>query len=128
MGSVGKFVRHGMGTVRPYLYGPNDLLDFVTEVFGAEELERNATGKGAHVEVRIGDSVVVLELAEPSATATRASVYIYMEDVDAAYRRALQAGATSLAEPQDKPYGERNAGVKDTFGNIWWIGATLGAN
>lgn len=128
MNSAGKFVRHGMGTVRPYLYGPNDLLDFVTAVFGAEELERNGTGDGAHVEVRIGDSVVVLELGDFPATATRSSVYVYMEDVDAAYRRALQAGATSLAEPQDKPYGERNAGVKDMFGNIWWIGATLGSN
>jgi len=128
MGSAGKFVRHDMGTVRPYLYGPNDLLDFVTEVFGAEALERNVTGKGAHVEARIGDSVIVLELGEPPTTATRASVYVYVEDVDAAYQRALQTGATSLAEPQDKPYGERNAGVKDMFGNIWWIGATLGAD
>jgi PhnB protein len=128
MATASSFVRHGVGTVRPYLYGNSDLLDFVTRVFGAEELERNATGKGAHVEVQIGDSVVVLELGEPPAPATPASVYVYVEDVDAAYRRSLQAGATSVAEPADKPYGERNAGVKDTFGNIWWIGTYIGAN
>src|SRR5258705_5452981 len=41
--------------------------------------------------------------------------------VDAAYQRALQAGGSSIAEPEDKPYSERSAGVKDSFGNIWWI-------
>jgi PhnB protein len=128
MSSAATYVRHGAGTVRPYLYGHSDLVDFVTRVFGAEELERSATGEGFHVEVKIGDSVVVLEVGEPLATATQASVYVYVEDVDATYRRALQAGATSVGEPADKPYEERNAGVKDTFGNTWWIGTYTGSN
>jgi PhnB protein len=46
---------------------------------------------------------------------------MWLKDVDAAYKRALECGATSLAEPEDKPYDERVAGVKDTFGNTWWI-------
>jgi len=118
-------IRHSMGTVRAYVYGPLDLLDFVTQVFEAEELERGETPRGLHVDVRIGDSVMDLELGEPPAEATRSSVYVYVPDVDATYRRALHAGATSLAEPEDKPYLDRGAGVRDTSGNIWWIGTYL---
>jgi PhnB protein len=129
MSTENTHIRHGIGTVRPYLYGPLDLLDFVKQVFGAEEVERVPTGeKGFHVEVKIGDSVVVLEVGKPPATATQASIYVYVDDVDAAYQRAIQAGATSLGEPSDKPYQERNAGVKDTFGNIWYIATYQGTN
>jgi PhnB protein len=126
MSTANTHIRHGIGTVRPYLYGYLDLLDFVKQVFGAEELERVEARKGFHIEVKIGDSVVVLEVGEPPATATRGSVYVYVPDVDAAYDRALRAGATSLAEPTDKPYQERGAGVLDTFGNTWWIATYTG--
>jgi len=75
-----------------------------------------------HIESQIGDSVVVLETGDPPhSSATLGSVYVYVEDVDAAYRRALECSATSLAEPEDKPYEERAAGVKDSFGNTSWI-------
>jgi PhnB protein len=121
-------IRHGFGMVRPYLYGNPDLFDFVRQVFRAEELEQNPTGSGFHVEVKIGDSVVVLEIGEFEATAPRAQVYVYVQDVDATYQRALQAGATSVDEPTDKPYQERGAGVKDTFGNTWWIATYTGSN
>ena len=127
MSTAHAHIRHGFGTVRAYIYGPLDLLDFVTQVFDAEELERGDTG-GIHVDVKIGDSVMDLELgSELPALATRSSVYIYVPDVDATYQRALQAGAESLAEPEDKPYQDRGAGVKDRFGNIWWIGTYQGA-
>ena len=117
------YVRHGVGTVRPYLYGNLDLIEFVEQVFGAVELERLAFGpSGLHVQAAIGDSVVVLEVADPPpAIAVPASVYVYVPDVDAAYGRALDAGAEDIAPPEDKPYGERVAGVKDGFGNTWWI-------
>jgi PhnB protein len=117
------WVRHGRGTVRPYLYGNVDLIEFVEQVFGAVELERLAFGSnGLHVEEAIGDSVVVLELGDPPPPmAAPASVYIYVSDVDAAYGRAMEAGAEEIAPPEDKPYGERVAGVKDSFGNTWWI-------
>jgi PhnB protein len=117
------WVRHGKGTVRPYLYGNVDLIEFVEQVFGAVELERLAFGpSGLHVEEAIGDSVVVLEVGDPPPDmAAPASVYVYVSDVDAAYGRALEAGAEEIAPPVDKPYGERVAGVKDSFGNTWWI-------
>lgn len=128
MSTTNPHIRHGFGSVRAYLYGPVDLLEFVSQVFEAQELERADTGGGIHAEVQIGDSVVILELGDvPSEFVTRGSVYIYVPDVDATYHRALQMGATSLDAPADKPYQDRNAGVKDSFGNIWWIGTHLGA-
>ena len=128
MSTVNTHIRYGTGAVRPYLYGHLDLVDFVMHVFGAEELERVESRKGFHIEVKIGDSVVVLEVGEPPTTATRASVYVYVPDVDAAYDRAIQAGATSLAKPADKPYQERGAGILDSFGNTWWIATYTGAD
>ena len=121
------YIRHGVGAVRPYLYGNSDLPEFLREVFGAEEIERaDYDDASAHVEMQIGDSIIVVEAGATHETATPASVYIYVPDVDAAYQRSLQRGATSVAEPADKPYGDRNAGVKDSFGNTWWIGTHLG--
>ncbi|WP_437578030.1 VOC family protein [Sorangium sp. So ce887] len=116
-------IRHGIGAVRPYVFGHLDLTDFVKRAFGAVELERQQMGPDSfHVELQIDDSVVVLETGEPRpANATVASIYVYVDDVDAAYARALQFGAVSIAAPEDKPYDERAAGVKDSFGNIWWI-------
>ena len=127
MDTTKNYIRQGAGAVRPYLYGNADLPEFVRQVFGAEEIERAAyDDKSAHVEMKIADSVLVIEAGVTHETATRASVYVYVPDVDAAYQCALSLGATSVAEPTDKPYGDRNAGVRDSFGNIWWIGTHLG--
>jgi PhnB protein len=117
------YIRHGVGAARPYLYGNLDLPEFVKRAFGAVELERVGDDKGFHVESKIGDSVVVMETGEfpPNVTPTRASIYVYVEDVDVAYKRALECGATSLADPDDTAYDERSAGVQDPFGNTWWI-------
>ena len=86
MSSETKHIRNGFSAVRPYLYGHLDLSDFVKQVFGAEELARyKVGGKGFHIESRIGDSALVLEVNEPPyPTATRASVYVYVDDADAA--------------------------------------------
>ena len=53
-------------------------------------------------------------------------MYLYVEDTDAAYQRGLAAGATSLQEPADQFYGDRSAGIRDRFGNQWFIGTHLG--
>ena len=121
-------IRHGMGAVRPYLYGKLDLLDFVQQVFGAVELERHDfSPTAAHVEAMIGDSVVVMEASDPPhAAAAPASIYVYVPDVDATYQHALDAGGVTVAQPADKPYQERSAAVKDSFGNTWWISTYQG--
>jgi PhnB protein len=115
--------------VRPYLYGKLDLLDFVQRTFEAEILERHEfSATSFHVEARIGDSVVVMEASDPpEATAAASSVYVYVEDVDETYRRALEAGGFAVSEPEDKPYDERSAGVMDSFGNTWWISTFTGS-
>ncbi len=109
--------------VTPYLtvHQPAELIDFVTQAFGAIEHFR-ATGSagGMHAEVSIGDSVVMIggaEHIEPKP----AAIHLYVPDVDQAYERALQAGAKSLMPVADQPYGERSGGVEDTQGNRWYI-------
>lgn len=120
-------VRNGRGTVRPFIYGRLDLIDFVTQVFGAVELERNTIAGGFHVQVQIGDSVVVLSAMEPPyAAATHASTYVYVDDVDATYTRAIAAGASSLGAPADRPFQERTASVTDAFGNVWYLATYTG--
>jgi PhnB protein len=116
-------VRHGIGSVRPYVYGPLSTWELVRDAFDAVEIERHTFGpKAHHIEARIGDSVIVLEASDPPHHADRpGSIYVYVPDVDAAYRRALELGTTSIAEPVDKPYQERQAGVRDGYGNTWWI-------
>jgi PhnB protein len=122
-----KHIRHAFGVVRPFIYGGLDLPEFVKQVFGAKELERNNVAGGFHVESRIGDSMVVMAAMDPPyEAATRASIYVYVDDVDAAYARAIAAGAASISEPADKPYQERAAGVRDSFGNIWYMATYIG--
>ena len=121
-------VRHGFGAVRPYVYCPLATLELVRNAFGAEELERHVFGPAAfHVELRIGDGVLVLEASDPPhPTGFPGSIHLYLPDVDAAYARALELGAEPVAAPEDKPYRERQAGVRDSFGNVWWISTFTG--
>ena len=127
MSAANKHIRHGIGSVRPYLYGDLKVPELVKHAFGSQELERLPAGNGYHIEAKIGDSMIVLEAGDPPhPDGTRASIYVYVEDVDAAYKRALEAGATSVAAPADKPYQERTASVKDTYGNTWWLATYTG--
>jgi uncharacterized glyoxalase superfamily protein PhnB len=127
MSTVNKYIRHGYSAARPYLYGSLALIDFVKQVFDAEEVERVSGNKSAHIEAKIDDSLIALDLddhasPDPASQGLKnTSIYVYVSDVDAVYQRALSAGATPLHEPMDKPYQERNAGFKDICGNIWWI-------
>jgi len=121
------YVRHGIGSVRPYIYGGIDVIEFIRQAFAAEVIERLAAGQnGYHVEFRIGDSMVVLEAGEFGERKSPSSIYVYVADVDATYERAIRAGAESVAKPEDKRYQERTAGVRDTFGNTWYIATYTG--
>ncbi len=117
-------IRHGVGCVRPYLHGPLELPEFVQRVFDAVELERHVfSPQSCHVELQLGDSVIVIEagILPPDNLPWKNSVYIYVEDVDSVYAKALELGATPLVAPEDKPYQERQAGFADRAGNTWWI-------
>jgi PhnB protein len=100
------------------------LIVFLEQAFGAEVTERMARADGSigHAEVRIGDSVIMLSDARDQWKPLQSAVYLYVPDTDVVYRRALEAGATSVMEPADQFYGDRNAGVQDSAGNFWWIG------
>lgn len=119
----------GYHTVTPYLVvdGVDRLLDFLKQVFGAEETLRmpDADGVITHAEVRIGDSVVMMGDRRGEGSAMPAMLYVYVDDCDAIYHRALAAGATSVREPADQPYGDRSAGVRDAHGNEWWMATQL---
>ena len=118
--------REELRTVTPYLVvnGARKQIEFLERVFGAVETFCSANPDGAimHAEVRIGDSIVMIGDANDNAKARRATCYLYVDDVDATYRRGIEAGAQSLSVPEDKPYGERNAGFEDAWGNYWWVG------
>jgi len=110
-------------TIVPYLTvrRAEQLLDFVKNVFGGVEIFR-ATGSagGLHAEVMVGNSKLMIggyDTVEEIPTA----LHLYVPNADEIYQRALEAGATSLEEPVDQFYGDREAGVKDPTGNVWWI-------
>ena len=128
------FVRQGFRTVTPFVVvrdAPR-LIDFAARAFGAEEVERAiGSGGGIHAHVKIGDSMLMIGGGAPPERAWSGeewptAFHIYVPDTDAAYQRALDAGGTSMGEPRDMEYGERGAGVKDAFGNVWYIATAFG--
>jgi len=126
----------GFRTVTPFIIHAQapEMIDFIRKTFGAEELKRK-TGEaiGFYSEVRIGDSLIMIG----GGTAARwgnlpSALHVYVDDCDAVYRRALDAGAVTLmgelGQPADRPYGERSAFVQDAFGNYWYIATRLGSS
>jgi uncharacterized glyoxalase superfamily protein PhnB len=124
-----KHIQPGYHTITPYLYGGPALVDFLKEVFGAEVVQRgepDAAGNN-HNELKIGDSRVDLGSGYFSDKSIAAALWVYVPDMEATYRKALKLGATSVREPADMTWGDRVAGVKDSFGNTWWIATHVGA-
>jgi PhnB protein len=117
------FVPPGWPTVVPRLFArdPKGLIAFVKRVFRAA-----GTYQGDRPsELRIGDSIVMINDDSARGPAT-GFLYVYVEDTDAAYRRAVAAGARSIETPSDQPYGDRRAMVEDAWGNTWQIATRLG--
>jgi len=116
-------------TLMPYLVaqGAARLVDFMKQTFGAVEMERFQRPDGTimHTAVRIGDSVIELGDGNEQYPPRPVALHIYVPDTDAAYQRALAAGATSLHEPVDQPYGDHEASVEDPAGNKWYIATHL---
>jgi uncharacterized glyoxalase superfamily protein PhnB len=121
-------IPRGYRTVTPYLVAQdaNGVIDFVKQTFGGEELFRAVGSAGGyHCEVRVEDSMLMIGGGGPGVAWKGESVlgafHVYVRDCDAAYERALQAGAKSLQTPADQEYGERSASVVDAAGNHWYI-------
>jgi PhnB protein len=124
-----KAIPEGYHTVTPYLTvaDAEAQIDFLKRAFGAEETYRHADDKGkvTHAEVRVGNSMLMIGQARDQWTPRPAMFYLYVEDVDAVYKRALTAGAKSVQEPANQPYGDRSGGVEDSQGNQWWVGTHI---
>jgi uncharacterized glyoxalase superfamily protein PhnB len=119
------YMPKGLHNVNAYLHPlrAEPVIQFLKRAFGAQELAKYATPDGVvhHAEIRVGDSVVEMGESHEKYRPMPAMFYVYVPDCDAVYRRAVAAGATSFQEPADQPYGDRNAGVRDVFGNTWYI-------
>jgi len=119
------YVPKGLHNVNPYLHPlrAEPVINFLKRAFSAQELAKYASPDGVvhHAEIRVGTSVVEMGEAHGPYQPMASMFYLYVPDCDAVYQRALAAGATSLSEPADQPYGDRQAGVKDAFGNQWYI-------
>jgi len=119
------YIPEGLRTVTPYIHarGADRLMAFTKNAFGAEEIERHLGPEGTivHGAVKIGDSVLEMGEAHAEFGPMASTLHLYVPDTDALYERALAAGATSIQPPADQPYGDRSAGVKDPFGNRWFV-------
>lgn len=111
--------------VTPYLIIPDvdGQIEFLKSAFGAEVKDRHSRPDGSvgHAEVRIRGAAIMMGESSERYPPMPGMVFIYTEDADRDYQRALKAGAESMMEPADMFYGMRNAGVKDANGNVWWM-------
>jgi len=128
MQSVATRVRpipQGYASVTPYLIvdGVPRLVDFLKHTFNAEErtLINDREGHVGHAEIKIGNSIVMMADFTPQYRPIPSQLYVYVDDVDLAHKRGLEAGGTSEQVPTTQFYGDRTAAVKDPTGNVWWI-------
>jgi PhnB protein len=123
------YYSEGAPTVQPYLHPlrSEPVIKFLERAFGAKETGRATSPEGVvlHTTIKIGDSALEMSDADGPYQPMPSTFYRYVPDADAAYWRALEAGGTSTGEPADQPYGDRNAGVKDVFGNQWYLATHL---
>jgi PhnB protein len=115
----------GYHSVTPWIISRDTakLIDFMTQAFGAQEIARIYAEDGSigHAEVKIGDSIVMPFDAKKDWPETPTFLRLYIDDGDAVFQRALQAGATSVTEMTNLPWGDRVGCVRDPLGNLWWI-------
>lgn len=115
----------GYQSITPY-FTVNDadrLIKFLVAAFDASLIKesRNDDNRIQHARLRIGNSMIMLNESSDDYPANTSQMHLYVDDADGTYELALQLDAVSLMEPNDRPHGDRMAGVKDPCGNIWWI-------
>ena len=115
----------GYTPITPYLIVEDaaGLIDFLVSAFGAVERFRIPMPEGGigHAEVEIGGAALMLSDSNPEFSPTRASIHLYVTEVDAVHAQAVKAGATSVEGPSDMFYGDRLARIIDPYGNHWSI-------
>ncbi len=119
------YIPPGFNTVTPYFFvaDAERFIAFLVHGLAGEEVLRSLRpdGKIANAQVRLGTSSVMVSEASPQYPPMPAAYYLYVENADASMRTALAAGATMEMAVGDMPYGDRQGGVRDPHGNLWWI-------
>jgi PhnB protein len=130
---MAKPIPDGYHTVTPYIPvdGAADAIEYYKRAFGAKERMRmnGPDGSIAHAEIEIGDSLVIVSDPFPQSTVksprslggTSASIFLYVKDVDAVVKQAVDAGAEIVMEPQDQFWGDRFGTITDPFGHTWSV-------
>lgn len=123
------YIPDGFHTVTPYMFVKDAAAysEFLCNAFNAEELLRSHGPGGAiaNLQIRIGDSTFMLTDAVASYPAMSSAYYLFVENADESVAQALAAGAELEMAVGDMPYGDRQGGVRDTEGNIWWVSQRL---
>ena len=123
------YIPQGFGTMFPYIFvsEASDYIEFLKKAFHAVEVGRTTMPDGAvaNARIRIGTSTFMVSEASQRIPATKSAFYLYVESADATLEKALSSGATKIFDPMDMPYKDRQAGITDPGGNIWWISQRL---
>jgi PhnB protein len=115
---------NGYHDVSSYIIVKNAIntIKFAEEVFNAIIVEKmEDRGEIIHAEFQIGDTIIMIGNGKDGSKLFPAMLYVYVENVDKTYKKALDAGANSIMKPQNQFYGDRCAAVEDSCGNQWWI-------
>jgi len=119
----------GFGVVTPYIFADDAAayVDFLSRAFGAVERLRSTRpdGRIANSQIEFSGTRIMISEASPAFPPTRSAFYLYVADADAAMAQAVSAGATEIMAVADMPYDDRQGGVRDGRGNIWWVSQRL---
>lgn len=123
------YIPPGFSAVTPYFFvdGAEGFVDFLVRGLGGRELLRSLRPDGhiGNVQVSLNGATVMVSEASRAFPAMAAAYYLYVADADAAMAQALEHGATSVMEVGNMPYDDRQGGVRDAWGNLWWISQRL---
>src|SRR5690242_10742972 len=115
-------------TVTTYLIIKNAVafIQFMQTVFNAEVVNKHMRDENTimHADLKIGNRIIILADSTPQYAPANPNLFIYVEDADATYKKAIDNGAATVTELTNQSYG-RSGGVKDSFGNTWWITSVI---
>ncbi|MDM7951638.1 MAG: VOC family protein [Cyanobium sp. CZS 25K] len=121
-------IPQGFSTVTTYFFveGADLFLQFLAEAFGAVEIGRHMNGERiANAQVRLGTSTIMVSEASAEFPAMPASHYLYVDNADEAMLKAIAAGGEKIMDVANMPYNDRQGGIRDQFGNLWWLSERL---
>lgn len=123
------YIPDGFTTVTPYIFadGAEAFASFLTQAFDAREIDRTLRPDGviANLQIAVGTSMLMVSEASEHYPAMPSAYYIYVADADASMERAIAAGGECEMAVADMEYGDRQGGIRDPFGNLWWLSQRL---